>query len=77
MNLETFTQRAQQALNTAAQLASSRRHPELLPAHLVLALLEPQDGYVAAVLGHVGARREQLQADVEGLLKGTPRVSGT
>ena len=45
-DLETFTQRAQQALTTAAQLASSRRHPELTPAHLVLAMLEPQDGYV-------------------------------
>ncbi|HEX5011366.1 MAG TPA: AAA family ATPase [Planctomycetota bacterium] len=76
MNLETFTQRAREALTSAAQLASSRRHPELTPAHLVLVLLEPPDGYVAAVLDHLGTRREQLQADVEGLLKGTPRVSG-
>src|SRR5262245_7294711 len=65
MNPETFTQRAREALNSAAQLASSRRHPELTPAHLMLALLEPQDGYVAAVLEHLGTRREQLQADVE------------
>jgi ATP-dependent Clp protease ATP-binding subunit ClpB len=76
MNIERFTQRAREALSEAAQMAASRRHPEVTPAHLVLALLEPQDGYVAAVLGHVGASREQVQADVEGLLKGAPRVSG-
>jgi ATP-dependent Clp protease ATP-binding subunit ClpB len=77
MNLERFTQRAREALASAARMAATRRHPEAAPAHLVLALLEPDDGFVAAVLGHVGARREDLRADCEGLLKGTPRVTGS
>ena len=76
MNLEAFTQRAREALAAAAQLATSRRHPEATPAHLVLALLEPQDGFVRAVLQHAGASLEDVRADCEGLLKGLPRVSG-
>ncbi len=76
MNPELFTQRAREALSGAAQTATTRRHPEVTPAHLVLALLEPDDGFVAAVLAHVGARRDDVRADCEGLLKGTPRVSG-
>jgi ATP-dependent Clp protease ATP-binding subunit ClpB len=76
MNLETFTQRAREALSHAAQIATTRRHPEMTPAHLVMSLVEPQDGYVAAVLDHVGAKRADVLADMEGLLKSTPRVSG-
>ncbi len=76
MNPESFTLRSREALSAAAELAAGRRHPQVEPAHLALALLEPQDGYVAAVLQHVGAKRAEVLADLEGLLKGTPRVSG-
>jgi len=76
MQAENFTQRSREALSAAAELATARRHPQVEPAHLALALLEPQDGYVAAVLQHVGAKRSDVLADLEGLLKSTPRVAG-
>jgi ATP-dependent Clp protease ATP-binding subunit ClpB len=73
---DSFTQRAREALGSAVELATSRQHPEVTPVHLALALLEPEDGYVAAVLEHVHAKRADVHADLEGLLKGAPRVSG-
>src|SRR5262245_10787884 len=76
MNPELLTQRSREALAAAVELAAARRHPQVEPAHLGLALLEPQDGYVAAVLQHVGSRRADVLADLEGLLKSLPRVSG-
>ena len=38
-----YTVRAQQALATAHELASSRSNPELTPDHLLLALTADQD----------------------------------
>ena len=76
MNPETFTNRAREAISAALDAARARRHPEVTPTHLALALIEPDDGYVAAVLHHVGAKKAEVQADLEGLLKSNARVSG-
>jgi ATP-dependent Clp protease ATP-binding subunit ClpB len=73
---DRFTQRAQQALAAAVQLATRSGHPEITGTHLVHALLQPTDGYVATLLSRLGADREQLIADVTGLLRSLPVVSG-
>src|SRR6185436_7304858 len=76
MNPETFTNRAREAISAALDAARARRHPEVTPTHLALALVEPDDGYVAAVLRHLGAKKAEVLADLEGLLKSNARVSG-
>ena len=76
MTPDRFTDRARQALTDAVQLAAGRGHPEVTPTHLLHALVTPEDGYVAALLDHVGADRGQVTADVEGLLADLPKVSG-
>jgi ATP-dependent Clp protease ATP-binding subunit ClpB len=69
MRLDRFTQRSQEALEQATQLASRYQHPETDPEHLLLALLEQTDGTVAPLLQQVEADpnqvRERLQADLE------------
>ncbi|MHC5212316.1 MAG: ATP-dependent Clp protease ATP-binding subunit [Planctomycetota bacterium] len=77
MPSDAFTERAREALSAAVDLARSRQHPEVSPTHLAYALVQPEDGYVTAVLRHVGAPREQVLADLDGLLKSLPKVSGT
>src|SRR5262245_29203860 len=77
MNPDSFTNRAREAISAALEAASCRQHPEITPPVVALALLEPEDGYVAAVLKHVGSKRSDVMADLDGLLKSTPRVSGT
>jgi ATP-dependent Clp protease ATP-binding subunit ClpB len=76
MNADTFTNRAREAVSSAAQSATAEQHPEVTPTHLAAALVAPDDGYVAAVMQHVGARPADLVADLGGLLKDLPRVSG-
>ncbi|MGQ0553514.1 MAG: ATP-dependent Clp protease ATP-binding subunit [Planctomycetota bacterium] len=76
MPADAFTQRAQAALQAAVEAATTRRHPEVTPTHLALALIAPEDGYVAAVLRQVNAQRAEIQADLEGLLKSLPRATG-
>ena len=54
---DAYTQRAREALTAAVQTATEAGHPEVSPAHLVASLLQAEDGYVAAVLDHIGADR--------------------
>jgi len=76
MTSDAFTLRTRQALADAVSLAASRGHPEVTPTHLLATLLEPDDGFVTAILERVGAQRDELVKDVEGLFKSLPRVTG-
>jgi ATP-dependent Clp protease ATP-binding subunit ClpB len=76
MSPDRFTDRAREALGTAVRITTERGHPEVNPTHLTLALLEPMDGYVTALLQSVGADRKEVIADLEGLLQSLPSVSG-
>jgi ATP-dependent Clp protease ATP-binding subunit ClpB len=76
MRIEQFTQRSQEALEAAAQLATRYQHPEVDPEHLLLALLEQQDGSVSPLLRQIeadpAAIKDRLIADLEG----RPRQEG-
>jgi ATP-dependent Clp protease ATP-binding subunit ClpA len=54
MRIERFTQRAQEAIAEAQQLAEGEGHPQLEVLHLLLILAEQPDGVVPAVLERVG-----------------------
>ncbi|HYZ30130.1 MAG TPA: Clp protease N-terminal domain-containing protein, partial [Thermoleophilaceae bacterium] len=60
MQADRFTVKSQEAIAAAAQLAASRRNPQVNPNHLLLALLEQQDALVLPILGH-------LKVDVDGV----------
>jgi ATP-dependent Clp protease ATP-binding subunit ClpB len=76
MQPDRFTIKSQEAVAAAQRLAAERRNPEVAPAHLLLALLEQEDGLVAPVLqklgADLGAIRQRALAEVETL----PTVAG-
>jgi ATP-dependent Clp protease ATP-binding subunit ClpB len=69
MNLDKYTQKSQEALLSAQNLAQELNHPSVEPAHLLLALLRQEEGVVPAlvtkVAGSVLALREEVQRDLE------------
>lgn len=69
MNLDRYTQKAQEAILQAQNLAMQFNHQSIEPAHLLLALLQQQDGVVPAVVtqvsGSVNAIREELVKELE------------
>ncbi len=71
-----FTQRARDAIAAAVHAATARKHPEVSPAHIALALFEDADGQATTILEHVGASRTDVLADIEGLLRSAPVVHG-
>lgn len=54
MNLDKITQKLQEALQNAQQLAQKSFHPELKSTHLLSALLHQQDGLILAILEKTG-----------------------
>ena len=51
MDLNRYTEKAQEAILSAQRLAERTGHPEVFPEHVLLALLMQADGIVPAVLG--------------------------
>jgi ATP-dependent Clp protease ATP-binding subunit ClpB len=69
MDLNKFTQKAQEALIQAQQLASDLNHQGIEPAHLLLALLQQDQGVVPAIVtkvaGSPAALREEIKSDLD------------
>src|SRR5579871_2512198 len=76
MNLNRYTEKAQESIQTAQQLAEHAGQPELLPEHLLLALIEQQNGVVPAVLGKMNVDLNTLVPAVRELVNRLPRVQG-
>ncbi len=74
MNLENYTDRAKQAIQSAQSLALARRHQQLTPAHVLKVLLEEKDGLSRSLIGP-GATKVDLMVDA--LLNKLPKVEGS
>ncbi len=73
---EKFTVKSQEAVQSASQLASEHGNPEILPLHLLAALLADREGIIAPVLEKIGVPVGQLSAKIEEALGKLPKVSG-
>ncbi|HID06839.1 MAG TPA: ATP-dependent chaperone ClpB [Armatimonadetes bacterium] len=76
MDMNKFTIKAQEALQTAHQLAQSYQHAEMDPEHLLMALLEQPEGTAPRVLEKLGVTVERLQGALRAELERRPKVSG-
>jgi len=76
MRLDRFTIKSQEALERAQRIAAEHSHQELLPEHLLGALLEDPKGTVAAVLEKLGVPREPLAKANALALGRAPKVQG-
>jgi ATP-dependent Clp protease ATP-binding subunit ClpB len=73
---EKLTLKAQEAVQRANELASERGNPELLPLHLLAALLEDKEGIVPPVLEKIGIAPQSVLNEVYQQLDSLPKVSG-
>src|ERR1700727_2252854 len=73
---EKFTVKAQEAIQRANELASQHGNPELLPLHLLAALLEDKEGIVSPVLEKIGIGPQAVLADLYREIEKLPKVSG-
>jgi len=76
MNLQKFTQKAQEALVQAQTLAGDYSHSQIEPEHLLLALLAQEGGVVPQIVQRLGVRLELLQDELEQALTLRPKAYG-
>ncbi|WP_336323522.1 ATP-dependent chaperone ClpB [Streptomyces lavendofoliae] len=73
-----LTNKSRDALNAATSRAVSEGHPDLTPAHLLLALLAGQDNEnIVDLLAAVDADQAVVRADAERVLAAQPSVTGS
>jgi ATP-dependent Clp protease ATP-binding subunit ClpB len=73
---EKLTVKAQEAVQAASGMAGEHGNPEILPLHLLAALLEDKEGICVPVLEKVGVPVEQLLAGVNSAIEKLPKVQG-
>ncbi|MGH2462893.1 MAG: ATP-dependent chaperone ClpB [Candidatus Limnocylindria bacterium] len=76
MRIERFTQKAQEAVLAAQQLAEGEGHGQLEALHLLYALVEQPDGVVPAVLERTGHDPSALASQIREELAKLPKISG-
>ncbi len=77
MRLDKLTIKAREAIQAAHELAGSRGHQELTPEHLLLALLDQQDGVTGALLRKIGVDPAQVRQAAQSALDAQPQVRGS
>ena len=76
MNIEKYTQNAQQAVMDCQNIAISEGHQMLDGEHLHMALLMQKDGLIPKLLKYMNVDATAMIADVEEELEKLPKVSG-
>jgi ATP-dependent Clp protease ATP-binding subunit ClpB len=73
---DKLTVKVQEAVQRATNLASEHGNPELMPIHLLAALLEDREGVVPPILEKIGIGTQAILNDVYRDIERLPKVSG-
>jgi ATP-dependent Clp protease ATP-binding subunit ClpB len=73
---DRLTVKSQEAVQAASGYAAENGNPEVMPLHLMAALLEDREGVVIPVLEKVGVPVEQLLSGVNAAIAKLPKVQG-
>jgi len=76
MNINKYTEKAQEAILAAQQLAASLSHPLVEPEHLLVALLEQREGIVPEVFRKMGADPAAIGRVARELIEKIPQAYG-
>ncbi|MGH9516997.1 MAG: Clp protease N-terminal domain-containing protein, partial [Terriglobales bacterium] len=73
---DKFTVKAQEAVQRANELASEHGNPEVLPLHLLTALLEDKEGIVPPIMEKIGIGPQSVLSDLYQEMERQPKISG-
>jgi ATP-dependent Clp protease ATP-binding subunit ClpB len=76
MRFDKFTTRFQQAFADAQSMAVGQDNPYIEPQHLIMALLEQQDGGSSSLLARAGASVAALKEALRASISRLPKVEG-
>jgi len=76
MNINKFTEKAQEAVITAQSLATDLNHSEITPEHLLVTLIDQEGGIVPSVLRRMDLDPAQAAREARQLLDAMPKAYG-
>jgi ATP-dependent Clp protease ATP-binding subunit ClpB len=76
VRFDKFTLKAQEAVQSAQDIAARHDHQQIEPLHLLGALVAQQDGVVPPLLARLGVRPDTLAGEIETRLGHIPKVTG-
>ena len=76
MRTDRYTQKMQEALQSAQDFAAQWQSPEIGNEHFLLALLDQAEGVTRPLLEKIGVSADALRSRLETELAGRPKVSG-
>lgn len=76
MSTQNFTTKSQEAISAALQSATAKGNPSVEPAHLLVALLEQEDGIAGPLLRSAGVDPGALLQQAHSLVENLPAASG-
>ena len=74
---DKFTTKSQEAVQTASSLAVEHGNPEVLPLHLLAALLQDKEGIITPLLERAEVPAAQVRMKVTDALSKLPKISGS
>ncbi len=77
MNAQKFTKKALEAVNAAHNIAIENQNMQIMPEHLLYALVDQDGGLVPMLLGRAGIDTDNLLAQTDGEINKMPAVSGS
>src|SRR5438128_2564213 len=76
LRFEKMTVKAQEAVQSAQEVAARHENQQIEPVHLLAALVAQTDGVVPALLARLGVPAEALTQEIERQLDRLPKVTG-
>jgi ATP-dependent Clp protease ATP-binding subunit ClpB len=76
MNINKFTEKAQESMASALQLAEQQNHAQVEPEHLLVALVEQREGVIPELLRKMGSDPAQIVRGARDLLGQFPQAYG-
>jgi ATP-dependent Clp protease ATP-binding subunit ClpB len=76
LRFDKMTVKAQEAVQSAQELAAEHQNQQIEPVHLLAALVTQVDGVVPPLLARLGIRSEALLQDIEREIERLPKVTG-
>src|SRR3982751_2435868 len=76
MRMDRLTNKSQECLRAAVDAATRRGNPEIIPEHLLVAVLEQEGGVGSALVQRAGADPKALARELNERIEKLPKVSG-
>ena len=75
MDFTRYTNKARQAVLAAQSIAAEYHHTSIEPAHVLLGLMEQDEGLVPRIIQKIGAQPAQITTELRQMLSNMPRTS--